>query len=114
MENIIQELKIIEIDCKIIKEYIFGNIYGIQFGIINENDNNFKKIFFINNNIVPISINIFSNNYELKNLITNKIFTWKSNNIIKKHLSPCECILCQEKIKIKNEFFYNIAESIIT
>ena len=113
MEEFVQEFKVIDIDCKIIKEFIFGNVYGIHFGILHDNNSNIINIF-IKNNIVPVLVNKFSNNFELYNLITNKKFVWKSNNMIKKHLSPCECFLCQEKIKIKNELFYNIAESIIS
>jgi hypothetical protein len=112
MEEYVQELSYIDINCKIIKEFVFGNIHGITFGILQDNNQTIINTF-IKNNIVPVLFNKFDNNFELHNLITNKKLVWKSNIIIKKHLSPCECLLCQQKIKIKNELFYNIAESII-
>ena len=112
MEECVQELNLIDIDYELIKEFIFGKIYGIKFCILY--DNNPKLIdIFTRNNIIPVLINKFANNFELYNLITNKKTVWKSNYMIRKHLSQCECFLCQEKIKIKNELFYNIAESII-
>jgi hypothetical protein len=113
MEDIIQELNLIEINCEIVKEFIFGNIYGLKFCIIQYTDSKIIK-YFIDNNIIPILLTNEFNNYEFHNLITNKKVLWKSTyKTIKKHLSSCECILCQEKIKIKNNIFYNIAESLI-
>jgi len=111
MEEIVQELRLIGIDCEMVKEFIFGNVYRVKFCILQDND---KKIvdLTIMNNVAPIIVTHSSDNYELHNLITNNKVLWKSNYNIRKHLFSCECILCKEKNKIKNDIFYNIAESI--
>ena len=68
---------------------------------------------FINQNIVPIKINQIANEYYLINCISHKDYKWKRQyDKLKKHLSFCECVLCFDKRKIKNEIFYIIAESL--
>ena len=110
MTNIVIELGYIGIECELIKEFIFGEVYGEKFCILQENDDNLIN-YFMSHDMVPILLTHTSNIFKLNNLITNNNIEWKSFSNTKKHLFSCECILCQDKKKIKTDIFYNIAET---
>jgi len=112
MESVNEELNILEIRCENIKEYIFGEIFGVKFCVINDENNKIND-YFVNQNIIPIKINQIDNEYYLINCISKKDYRWKRQyDKLNKHLSFCECIFCLDKRKIKNEIFYIIAESL--